>query len=186
MKQITIRFIVILVLIIILAIGLAYISTQFQTTQGWLSFVWMLILGTGILWGGWRLMRSENPPRWLACLLVGATLLRLAAGVLWFVALPVWGHGTRAEINGYVMGDAAGRDMTAWDIAHSKASLWTAFEGNRKVDQYGGMLFLSAGIYRYLGSRYHQPLLLVVLTAAFSALSVLIGWALARRAWGDE
>ncbi len=175
-----------ILLLFLLAIGLAYVSTRFQSPQGWLSFACMLALGSAILWGGWRLMRSESPPRWLAYLLVGAALLRLAAGVLWFVALPVWGHGTRAEINGYVMGDAAGRDLTAWDIAHSKASLWTAFEDNRKVDQYGGLLFLSAWIYRYLGSRYHQPLLIVVLTAAFSALSVLIGWALARRVWGEK
>jgi len=186
LKRIIIHLIIILALIIVMATGLAYISTRFQALQGWPSFVWMLILGAGILWGGWRLMRAENPPRWLAYLLVGAALLRLAAGVVWFVALPVWGHGTRAEVNGYVMGDAAGRDKTAWDIANSKAPLWTAFESNRKVDQYGGLLFLSAWIYRYLGDRYHQSLLIVVLTAAFSALSVLIGWALARRVWGGQ
>ncbi len=87
---------------------------------------------------------------------------------------------------GYVMGDAARRDIVAWKLGHSKNPLSSAFENNRSVDQYGGMLFLSVIIYRYFGSLYHQPLLMVVLAAACSALTVLFGWAFARRDMGRK
>lgn len=137
------------------------------------------------MWGVWRLMRSEKPPAWVLYMVLGAALLRFAVGVFWTVALPAWGHGTPAEINGYVMGDAAGRDQAAWRLARSDESLQRAFQDNRKVDQYGGLLFISAIIYRYLGGAVHQPLLPVVLGATCSALTVLFVWAFARRVWDD-
>ena len=167
-----------------LALGLAWVSNGFNRLSGASSFLWLLLISAGILALGWRLMSSEKPPRWLLFLMVGAAVLRLAAGTFWFVALPVWGHGTPAERAGYVMGDAASRDQAAWKLASSNRPLWAAFQDNRKVDQYGGLLFLSALVYRYLGSQAHQPLLLVVLAAACSALVVLLGWALARQVWG--
>jgi hypothetical protein len=83
------------------------------------------------------------------------------------------------------MADADERDRTAWELSQSEKPLGRAFYGYRKADQYGGLLFFSALIYRYLGGSAHQPLLIVVFTAAFSALAVLFTWALARRAWGD-
>lgn len=135
---------------------------------------------------GWWALRIEKLPRWLGALLLGAALLRLAAGVLWFSALPHWGHGTPAEQAGYIMGDASSRDQAAWKLAGSKNSLWVAFDGQRKVDQYGGLLFLSAAVYRYLGSDAHQPLVMVVFTSAVSALAVLFTWALSRRAWDAQ
>ncbi len=45
---------------------------------------------------------------------------------------------------------------------------------------------MSAFVYRYFGSLYHQPLLMVVLAAACSALAVLFTWAFARRVWGEK
>ena len=47
--------------------------------------------------GVWQLLGKENPPGWLAALLFFAIGLRLAAGVFWYVALPVWGFGNPAE-----------------------------------------------------------------------------------------
>ena len=41
-------------------------------------------------------------------------------------------------------------------------------------------------VYRYIGGETHQPLLMVVLTSAVSALAVLFTWALARRAWDSQ
>lgn len=171
--------------LILLAMALAVISNGFLAIHGWSSFFWVLLLSAAIVWGVWRLMRNEKPPAWVLSLVVAAALLRLAVGVFWTVALPAWGHGTPAEISGYVMGDAAGRDQAAWRLARSDESLQRAFQDNRKVDQYGGLLFISAFIYRYLGGDIHQPLLIVVLGAACSALTVLFVWAFARRVWGE-
>ena len=53
--------------------------------------------------------------------------------------------------------------------------LLSAIGENRQVDQYGGMLFLSGLVYRYLGGEQHQPLLMIVLTASISSLAVLFG-----------
>jgi hypothetical protein len=119
-------------------------------------------------------------------LLVGAALLRLAAGVVWSFILPVAGYDSPPEQRGYVMSDAYDRDRTAWELARSDKSLVKAFQGAyRKADQYGGLLFLSAAVYRYTGGEQHQPLLMVVLTAAFSSLAILFAWGFARRLWGE-
>ncbi|MBU1660156.1 MAG: hypothetical protein KKD28_01635, partial [Chloroflexi bacterium] len=133
-----------------------------------------------------QISNPQSPiPSWLGWLVLGAAVLRLAAGVLWFVALPQWGHGAEVEMSGYVMSDAYKRDTAAWELSQSDKPLWTAFQDYRLADQYGGLLFLSAGIYRHLGGAAHQPLMMVVLTAAFSALAVLFTWAFTRRLWGD-
>jgi hypothetical protein len=122
----------------------------------------------------------------LGRLLLGAALLRLAVGVFWFVALPLWGHESPPEQSGYVMADAHERDQSAWELSQSDKPLIRAYQGRyRRFDQYGGLLFLSAFLYRYLGGAIHQPLQIISITAAISAVGVLFVWAFARRAWGD-
>jgi len=174
-----------LFLLVLLALLLAYISDAYQSFDGWVSFTAALLLGSGILALGWLIVRAEHPPRWLAALALGAALVRLAAGMIWFTTLPVLGHGTLEERTGYVMADARERDIAAWKLAQSDRPLLTAFRADHKADQYGGLLLLSAGLYRVLDGDIHQPLLIVVITAAFSALAVLFTWAFARRAWDD-
>ncbi len=169
---------------LIASIPLTWVSTSFRSLDGWLSVVVVGLLSLAILWVGWRLMRSEQPPAWLSQLMAIAMILHLVVGVIWIAALPRYGHGTVAEHEGYVMADAYARDTVAWRLARTAEPLWNAFVGNRRVDQYGGLLFVSAAVYRYLGTTFHQPLLMVLLVAAFSALSVPFTWAFARLAWG--
>jgi len=170
---------------LIASIPLTWVSTSFRSLDGWFSVVAVGLLSLGILWVGWRLIRVEQPPTWLAQLMAIAMVLHLVVGVIWIAALPRYGHGTLAEHEGYVMADAYARDKVAWRLARTTEPLWTAFVGNRRVDQYGGLLFLSAAVYRYLGTTFHQPLLMIFLVAAFSALSVPFTWAFARLAWGQ-
>lgn len=170
----------------VLTFGLAEVSTGFQGVNGWLSLLATLLLGTLVLLAGWWALRRESPPRWLLVLMIGAAVLRLAAGAVWYVALPQFAHGSPSEKAGYIMSDANERDETAWRLGRSNKSLLQAFEIYRKADQYGGLLFLSALVYRYLGGPFHQPLQMVVVTAAFSALALLFTWAFARRAWGEK
>lgn len=169
---------------LIASIPLTWVSTSFRSLDGWTSVVVVGLLSLGILWVGWRLIQAESPPTWLSQLMAIAMILHLIVGVFWIAGLPRYGHGTVAEHEGYVMADAYARDTVAWRLARTSAPLWTAFVGNRKVDQYGGLLFLSAAVYRYLGTSFHQPLLMLLLVAAFSALSVPFTWAFARLAWG--
>jgi hypothetical protein len=170
----------------VLSLWLAWTSTGSQSLDGWISFLLVLVLCSGLAAAGWWLLRGEQPPGWLAALTCGAILLRLALGAVWYTAIPRWGHGTPAESAGYVMGDASARDQAAWKLAQSAKPLWKAFQDNRKVDQYGGMLFLSALAYRYIAGDVHQPLLMVVVSATFSGLAVLFTWAFSKRAWGRK
>src|SRR5574341_67788 len=134
--------------LVLLSLGLAWVSAGFQNLEGWFSFLLIFLLAAALLAGGWWLVRLESPPRWMLWLLTGAALLRLAAGVLWLFALPAAGYDSPPEQRGYVMSDAYDRDRTAWDLARGDKSLVKAFQGAyRKADQYGGLLFLSAAVY---------------------------------------
>jgi len=116
-------------------------------------------------------------------------MLRLALGVLWFVALPAGGYGSPAERGGYVMADAYVRDQASWKLSQSERPLWKAIttaSGYHKADQYGGLLYVSALLYRYLDGESHQPLQMVVVTASISSLTLLFAWAFARRVWGES
>lgn len=171
-----------------LAFLLAYLSNRWQSAEGWEIFLAALAIASSLLWGGWRVIRRENPPRWLMGLLLGAALLRLVLGALWFVLLPTVGFGSPAERSGYVMADAYHRDRAAWRAAKSELPLTKLVTGRvyRKVDQYGGLLFLSATYYRVLDGNIHRPLLMIVLTAAFSALAVIFVWGTGKIAFGDR
>ena len=170
-----------------LAFTLTWVSSGYTSLTGWFPFLIVVVAGAGMLWFGWWLVRKETPPGWLGGLLIAAALLRLGVGVIWFSGLPVWGYGSPAELNGYVMSDAYDRDRSAWDLSQSEKPLVKAFQGGyRRYDQYGGLLFMSAAVYRFLPGETHPPLLIVTLTAAFSSLAILFTWAFARRAWNSE
>ncbi|HZD58522.1 MAG TPA: glycosyltransferase family 39 protein [Anaerolineales bacterium] len=174
--------------LLLFALVLTWAASGFRSLQDWVPFVAALLLGALILWVSWWALKADrwlSTPAWLGWLLVGAAALRLAVGVLWFLALPAVGYGNPAEVQGYVMADAQVRDQAAWELSQSGKPLSQAFRGYRKADQYGGLLYLSAFTYRYLGGVAHQPLQIVVITAAFSTLAVLFTWALARRAWNQ-
>ena len=167
-----------------LSAELAWVSSGFHSLQDWPSDLGCLAIGGGLMAAIWRALRCEAPPGWLGKLLLIAAALRLALSVAWFTALPVFGHGSPAETAGYVMADAHDRDQAAWKLAKSDRPLLSAFQGYKRVDQYGGMLFLSALAYRLLNPAKHQPLIIAALASMVSAITVLISWAMARRAWG--
>jgi hypothetical protein len=170
---------------LLLSFALTWISSGFTGVTGWASFLGAVLIAAGIIVGCWWLLGEENLPRLLGVLIITAALLRLAVGAFWFVALPVMGHGSSHERAGYVMSDASKRDLAAYQLAGSNKPLWSAFRDNRKYDQYGGMLFLSSWFYRYLGTDQHNPILIIVITAAVSSLVVLFTWVFTRRAWGQ-
>ena len=167
------------VLIAVSAISLLLTVTD-RSIKGWISFSLLLLLGAWLCWYAFRLAQSEQQLRWLWMLMAAAVVLRLALGAFWFVVLPVYGWGSETEKAGYVFKDAYKRDVSAWELAHSQKSLFSAFSQDIRTDQYGGLLFLSAAVYRYQGGIVHQPLLMVVFSAVFSSLSILFTWAFVR------
>ncbi|MBX3048336.1 MAG: glycosyltransferase family 39 protein [Anaerolineales bacterium] len=172
--------------LIALAAGLSWISSGFAHLSSLPSFLVLLTIAVGLFGLTWRILRPEQPPRWLAWLTGAAVLLRLLMGVVWLLALPAGGYDTDVQQAGYVMQDAFNRDQAAWQLAQSETPLVHAFQGYSHTDQYGGLLFLSAAVYRYLGGGEHQPLMVLVLAAAVSGLAVAYTWAFARRTLGPR
>ena len=166
---------------------MAWVSNQFSSISGWVSLFVFNIIGALILAGGWKLLAiQEQLPGWLLRLTIGAALIRLLFGMVWITVLPVYGYNSPSEQKGYVMSDAFKRDAAAWKLAQSQKPLSSAFGQYRKADQYGGLLWISAALYRSIGGDQHYPLEMVTITAAFSALSILLAWGFTRRAWDDK
>ncbi len=172
--------------LVLLSLGLAWVSSGFESLHGWGSFFGVTTLGAGLIYLCWLALRREFIPNWVLWLTVSAAILRLFVGVFWAISLPRWGWGNDVEMAGYIMADAYNRDVAAWEFSNLQDSWFEAFDAYRSADQYGGMLFFSAAIYRLFGSEFHQPLIIIVLVAAFSSLVVLFTWAFIRRLWDQR
>ena len=172
--------------LLLLSFGLAWASSQFTEFSSWPSFLAILLISSALFWLTWHILHTEPLLDWLLWLTIGAVLLRLALGVTWFLALPAGGYPTEVQQAGYVMEDAYNRDRTAWELARSNQPLAVSFQGYSSTDQYGGLLFLSAAVYRYLGGAEHQPLQVLVLAAAVSGLAIAFTWAFSRRVFGGK
>lgn len=110
--------------------------------------------------------------RVLAWLIAAAFLVRLGTGIFFSLALPAWGNDQPVQNAGYLFYDAYRRDGQAWTLASSGAPLWMAFTEEFTSDQYGGLLSLSAAIYRYLSPDAHRPYLILILGSLVFALGV--------------
>jgi hypothetical protein len=151
------------------------------TFQGWVAYSILTAISLFLILIVWAFVEGEDTPSWLFALALGAFVMRLGVGLALYRALPVYGYGEKAERAGYVYWDAYKRDSDAYARGRGSAPLASAFTDPKRSDQYGGLLFISAGIYRYLGGDEHRPLLPVTLLAGISALSVVFTWAVGRR-----
>lgn len=132
------------------------------TAAGGLAAISLFFLILAWQWGG--------AGKILAWMMGLAFLLRLVIGVGLSLALPVFGYDTPTQNAGYIFLDAYQRDQQAWQLAHSGDSLLLAFGDEFFSDQYGGMLAVSAAVYRVFSPDAHRPWLVLILTAAFGAL----------------
>lgn len=110
-----------------------------------------------------------------------AFVLRLGLGLTASALLPRVGYESKPQQAGYLFFDAYRRDTQAWDLAQSSKPLLRAFDDKFSSDQYGGLLWISAFIYRYLAAGTHQPLLVVLLAALTGSLGVLFVFLTAKR-----
>lgn len=108
--------------------------------------------------------------RGLVSLILLAFLLRLGLGLFAHFGLPQVGYGSETEQAGYLFFDAYNRDSQARQLARSSLPLTQAFDEKFSADQYGGLLWVSAFVYRY-GNE--SPLMMVILAALAGALG---GW----------
>jgi len=166
---------------------------------GWLGFSFLFVLSFSLLilstrWAG--LDTSETSARStrptplrmnaLAWIVALAFTLRLAGGVATYVFLPVCGYEDADDQAGYVFTDAHKRDQQAWGLAISGKPLTDAFSRDYSSDQYGGLLALSALVYRYLSPDAHRPLMMVLFAAFVAALGIPFFWRAASAIFGEK
>ena len=152
--------------------------------RGWLAYSLLLAIGIGSLVFAWRL---TSPGRPAAAAAITAFIVRLVIGAALTVLLPVIGYANNAEHQaGYVFTDAFNRDNQAWELASSDQPLSAAFSGEYESDQYGGLLGLSALLYRILSPDAHRQMLLLVLNASAAAWGVLLLWHGIRGLFGER
>ena len=135
---------------------------------------------------GMRTWRFFKGGRRLAILLLVTFFMRVLLGVFLHQSLPQIGFDTEVQNAGYVYSDAHQRDTQAFALASGPDSLFSAFSGAQKSDQYGGLLFLSALVYRVLSPDTARPLLITLLGALSMALGLAFLYAGVKERWGER
>jgi hypothetical protein len=171
------------VAVLLAGLILAALDSSSQLLTGWIAYTLLLCLAAVVmLWANKGLQVSSL----ISKIALSAFILRLGAGVALMILLPVAGHQTsEVSLAGYVFRDALIRDTQAWRLASSSGSLLSAFSGSFSGDQYGGMLAISAAVYRYVSPDSHRPALILILTALASSVGVLFLWK-AAQGWLNE
>ncbi|MEW6083501.1 MAG: hypothetical protein AB1607_02800 [Chloroflexota bacterium] len=169
--------------IFFLSLLLGAALSSFQGGGG-LGFSFLFLLSLLILTASHS---SLGGGRRLALIITLAFLLRLAGGVAAYVLLPVHGYADSSDGQaGYVFTDAHKRDEQAWGLAISGKPILDAFSRDYSSDQYGGLLALSALVYRYLSPDAHRQLMMVLFSAFVAALGVPFFWRAAGQIFGEK
>ncbi len=144
----------------------------------------IFFLGISALHALWKWTGKPRPLLWILAL---ALLLRLISAVTLYVYLPINGYpDSEQQQAGYVFFDAFRRDTAAYELSQSDASLFAAFSQKDHTDQYGGLLALSAGTYRYLSPDAHRPLLVALIAAFAATLGIPFFWMATKELGGEK
>jgi hypothetical protein len=166
-----------------LALALGFVVASLQS-GGWPGFSFLFLLSLILL----KASHSWSVGgRKLAIIITLAFILRLAGGVATYKLLPVYGYPDSKDSQaGYAYTDAHKRDEQAWGLAISGKPIFDAFNGKYSSDQYGGLLGLSAMIYRYLSPDAHRPLMMVLLAVFVAALGIPFFWRATSQVFGEK
>lgn len=133
---------------------------------------------------GLRVWRAFGGGKTLAALLLTAFFLRLVLGLFLHASLPVIGFDNEVQNAGFVYSDAYTRDSQAFELAVSGNSLFSAFSRSLHADQYGGLLFISSLVYRYLSPDVSRPVLITILGAMSMSLGLAFLFKGVLQRWG--
>lgn len=151
--------------------------------KGFFSFFLLSVLFFTILIWIWRQAGSSKHLIWL---MAAAFFLRFLLGIFFTWALPLFGYDQEVQNSGYLYADAFTRDGYAWQLASSGESLLKAFGDEFMADQYGGLLALSALVYRLFSPVAHRPLLMVIVGAGAAASGIPFFWYAVKRFLGSK
>ena len=178
-----------------LALGLVLSLLDTETWWiGWLAYSLLWAFGLWALVSLWRsagagAKQDQSQPRrqrMLGLLLILTVLVRMGLGIAFSNVLPTYGNPTNVQRKGYIFPDAYNRDNQAWQLASSSNPLWRAFDKSYSTDQYGGLLFVSSLVYRYLSPDAHRPWLVILLASLTAAIGVALAWKAAKKTWGKS
>lgn len=150
---------------------------------GWLGSSLLFWVSGYFLLTAWNWAGAEKSLLWMVVL---AFMLRLGVGILTTSLLPEYGFDTEQQNSGYLFFDSFRRDVQSWDLAQSNQPVWASFGEDFTTDQYGGLLALSAGVYRYLSPDEHRPYLILILCAFVAALGVPFLWKAVNGRWNRK
>ena len=174
------HLIAVLVAAALLGAGIEALSPA-PSILGWWVASFLLALCFFVLLAAWRWAGGRRSLAWMIAL---AFLLRLGIGISLSQMLPVWGYADeQVQQAGYLFKDAYERDLRAWDLAQSDSPLWASFRDEFATDQYGGLLALSAGVYRILSPEAQRPYLILILGAFVAALGLPFFYRAVRLRW---
>jgi hypothetical protein len=154
------------------------------TWQGWFAYLVICLISALLLGWLWERLAGSRAGRGVLLVMLVALALRLVVGAAFVNMLPSQGYDEKHHRAGYFFPDAYERDRDAWNLARSSHPVWWPFQHRYGSDQYGGMLALNSLVYRAANPDVHRPLVMVVLAAAASVASVLLGWAFVARVFG--
>jgi hypothetical protein len=165
-----------------LGLALALLDGTGRWQVGWLAYTILIAFGLSLALGVRRLT-GAYPASTAALTAFG---VRLLAGVVLFLLFPTAGYpDNRVTQAGYTFEDAYVRDRQSLALARSDDPIAVAFSKQYAGDQYGGMMALSAWVYRYLSPDGHRHFLVLVLGAAAAALGVFFTWKAASSWFGE-
>ena len=133
-----------------------------------------------------RIWRCFGGGKLLATLLLVTFFSRLLLGLFIQTALPNIGFGTPVELGGYAYSDAFRRDAKAIEWATSKSPLILIFAGTPTDDQYGGLLFISASLYRIFALDSPRPMMITILAAFTMTAGLAFLFDALKRRWGAK
>jgi len=174
-----------ILVLVSVSVLLALLDGRTEILEGVGGYAFVAGVCAVLLVGVYRGVTEGGAPRWLPLAVGVALALRLGLALSLARALPVIGRETPPQQAGYIFYDAYARDRDAWAFGRSDSSLLQAFTDPSLTDQYGGLQFLSATVYRFLTDGIHRPLLVVLLSATASSLAVVLVWAFASMAFGN-
>ncbi len=173
-------------LVLLASLALVFLDGKQASLQGWLAYALILGAGLGLIYGTWLWIDSEGPPRTVLIAAVMAMTVRIVLGLILMRALPEYGYDQIAQRDGYVSYDAYKRDTDAWARSKSDQPLLNGFTSPKESDQYGGYLFLSSAVYRYLSPDAHRPMLMTSVGAAVAGIGILFSWVFIRYYFGAK
>lgn len=163
-----------------LGILVALINPGKNIFQAWLAGTIISSICTFCLFAAWKWVGGT---RSLGICMGIAVLVRILVGFGLTYALPIWGHEEETPQHGYLYLDAYRRDSDAWALAQSEDSLMAALGKDFVNDQYGGLLTISASVYRSLSGDAHRPVLILLLTTFLPTLGIPFLWDAIRKRW---